>query len=91
MTTMTSAMPTKTQMLGKTELPQEVFMEYLREISPRFTEQTYNVFTHNCNNFTNEVAEFLLGSGIPKEIVDLPNEFLQTPLGKMVAPMIQSQ
>ena len=31
-------MPTKTQMLGKTELPFEVFMEYLREISPRFTE-----------------------------------------------------
>jgi desumoylating isopeptidase 1 len=63
-------------------------MDFLREVSPRFTQATYNVFKHNCNNFTNECAGFLIGSGIPKEIIDLPNEFLNTPLGKMVAPML---
>ncbi len=64
-------------------------MELLRDISDRFTMQTYNVLTNNCNNFTNEVAELLLGQGIPRDIVDLPQNFLQTPLGRQMAPMMQ--
>ena len=49
---------------------------------------TYDVFNHNCNNFTDEVAMLVLGEGIPKDIVDLPKEFLATPLGKSIAPMM---
>lgn len=67
--------------LGFTEIPEEIFMEFLKEISPRFTQDTYHVFKHNCNNFTNECATFLMGTGIPEDIVDLPNMFLNTPLG----------
>jgi desumoylating isopeptidase 1 len=76
--------------LGTTEIPEEMFMELLRDLSPRFTQETYNVLTNNCNNFTNEVAELLLGVGIPKDIVDLPQNFLQTPLGRQMAPMMES-
>jgi len=42
--------------LGFTELPEDIFLEFLREVSPRFTQETYHVFKHNCNNFTNECA-----------------------------------
>ena len=65
-----------------------MFMEMLQDISPRFTMSTYDVFNHNCNNFTDEVAMLVLGEGIPKDIVDLPKEFLATPLGKSIAPMM---
>ena len=58
--------------LGSTAIPKEVFEEFLAEIAPRFTGETYNLFTHNCNNFSNELAQFLLGDGIPSRIVDLP-------------------
>jgi hypothetical protein len=34
----------------------------------------YNLLTHNCNNFTNEVAHFLLGQSIPSYIIGLPAE-----------------
>lgn len=64
--------------LGTTELPEEVFLDFLREVSPQFTAATYNVLKHNCNNFSDECAKFLLGTGIPKDIVNLPNEFLDT-------------
>lgn len=47
-------------------------MELLKDISDRFTAETYNVITNNCNNFTNEVALLLIGEGIPKDIVELP-------------------
>lgn len=63
-------------------------MEFLRDVSPRFTQETYNVLKHNCNNFTNECAHFLLGQGIPKDIIDLPEQFLNTPAGRMIAPML---
>jgi proteasome lid subunit RPN8/RPN11 len=58
-------------------------------VSPQFTAATYNVLKHNCNNFSDECAKFLLGTGIPKDIVNLPNEFLSTPMGRMLAPMMQ--
>jgi hypothetical protein len=64
-------------------------MEFLKEMAPRFTPMTYNVLEHNCNNFTDEVANVLIGTGIPKDIVDLPKIFLATPMGKSFAPMIQ--
>jgi len=47
--------------LGTTEIPEDMFLELLREISPRFTPATYNVLSHNCNNFTDECAELLIG------------------------------
>ena len=82
-------MPTKSISLGYTEIPEELFMEFLREASPRFTQETYHVFKHNCNNFTNEAANFLLGKNIPEDILNLPDLFLNTPLGKMLGPMLQ--
>ncbi len=57
-------------------------MELLRDISDRYTERTYNVITNNCNNFTDEVAMLLIGEGIPRDIVDLPKMFMNTPLGQ---------
>lgn len=40
--------------------------------------ESYNLFENNCNHFTDEVAQFLTGKGIPHEIVNLPNEVLCT-------------
>ena len=68
--------------LGQTEIPEDLFMELLQDISHKFTASTYDVFKNNCNNFTDEVASLVLGEGIPKDIVDLPQEFLKTPLGQ---------
>lgn len=67
--------------LGTTSVPIERFERFLREISPRFTAATYDLLANNCNNFSNELATFLLGTGIPQHILDLPNEALSTPLG----------
>lgn len=83
-----SGQPTKNIDLGVTEVPEDMFMELLKDISPRFSMNTYHVFTNNCNNFTDEVASLLLGEGIPREIVNLPQEFLNTPLGRQLEPMM---
>lgn len=51
--------------LGETEVPEELFMELLKELLPRFNQQNYKVFQNNCNNFTDEVCQIILGRGIP--------------------------
>lgn len=80
--------PIQTIPLGHTELPQELFLEFLNDVAPRFAPEKYNLFTNNCNNFSNECAMFLTGTGIPSHIVDLPNEVLATPMGKQLLQMM---
>ncbi|EEC04910.1 conserved hypothetical protein, partial [Ixodes scapularis] len=65
--------------LGHTELPYSLFLEYIFALGESsYKPQTYDLFKHNCNNFTQEVATFLTGKSIPQEILDLPEEFLNT-------------
>lgn len=70
--------------LGETHVPKDVFESYLEEISPRYTAETYSLLTHNCNNFTNEVAQFLVGAAIPEYILNLPNEVMSSPMGALM-------
>lgn len=73
--------PVEVVPLGTTSVPLERLETFLRQISPRFTAMTYDLLNNNCNNFSNELSMFLLGTGIPRHILDLPNEALSTPLG----------
>ncbi|CAN8260187.1 unnamed protein product [Cochlearia groenlandica] len=82
--------PMRTVELGETHVPKEVFDMYLEEISPRYTMESYNLLTHNCNNFSNEVSQFLVGKGIPNYILDLPNEVMKSPMGGLLMPMLQN-
>jgi hypothetical protein len=44
---------------------------------------------HNCNNFSNELAQILLGKSIPQHILDLPREVLNSPIGPMLRPFLE--
>ncbi|XP_044759727.1 uncharacterized protein LOC123317322 isoform X2 [Coccinella septempunctata] len=73
--------PLRVEVLGYTEVPYQVFLEYLNSISEStYTGSTYNLFTHNCNNFSEEIAQFLVGKSIPQYILDLPKEVLNSNL-----------
>ncbi|KAF0900613.1 hypothetical protein E2562_033131 [Oryza meyeriana var. granulata] len=81
--------PVRVEDLGVTHVPREVFEDFLQEISLRYTPATYNLLSNNCNNFTNEAAQFLVGSTIPSYILELPNEVMNSPIGALILPMIQ--
>ncbi|XP_010552057.1 PREDICTED: desumoylating isopeptidase 1-like [Tarenaya hassleriana] len=82
--------PVRVIELGETHVPNDVFEMYLQEISPRYTAETYSLLSHNCNNFSNEVSQFLVGKGIPDYILQLPNEVMNSPMGGLIMPMIQN-
>ena len=46
--------------------------------------EKYHLFDHNCNTFSNEVAQFLTGQGIPSYIINLPHDVANTPMGAML-------
>ncbi|KAI8583852.1 hypothetical protein K450DRAFT_220283 [Umbelopsis ramanniana AG] len=76
--------------MGETYLTEEIFIEYLNSISSTFTAAKYHLLDFNCNTFTNDVCQFLTGRNIPDHITDLPADFLNTPFGQSMRPMIEN-
>ncbi|XP_073134188.1 uncharacterized protein [Henckelia pumila] len=77
--------PLKVVDLGFTHVLKNVFEAYLQEIDHRYTAETYRLLTHNYNNFSNEVAQFLVGASIPDYILNLPNEVMGSPMGALMS------
>lgn len=40
--------------------------------------EKYHLLDFNCNTFSNDLCQFLVGKTIPSHISDLPAEFLNT-------------
>ncbi|KAI6988239.1 hypothetical protein D0859_15670 [Hortaea werneckii] len=82
--------PMEIEFLGTTHLPMETILEYLESLKQIYTPESYDLFAHNCNNFTNDFAMFLVGRGIPDHITSLPKRVLDTPFGQMLKPQIDA-
>ncbi|KAI9595660.1 PPPDE putative peptidase domain-containing protein [Syncephalis fuscata] len=76
--------------MGVTHLPSDVFLEFIDNVRNRFGADKYHLLDHNCNTFSNEVIQFLVAKSIPDFITNLPADFLQTPFGQQMRPMIES-
>ncbi|MCJ1309730.1 hypothetical protein MMC25_003391 [Agyrium rufum] len=74
--------------MGKTGLDMDVILEYLESLKEVYTAEAYDLFMHNCNNFTNDFSMFLVGKGIPSHITSLPQTVLNTPFGQMLRPQL---
>lgn len=75
--------------LGNTCLPPAVVKEFLGDLGERYKGEDYDLFKRNCNHFTDEVAEFLVGKGIPIYITEVVDRVLSTEFGKALRPMVE--
>ncbi|XP_074036198.1 uncharacterized protein isoform X2 [Leptinotarsa decemlineata] len=81
--------PLKVENLGETQVPYFIFIDYLNGLSESsFAGHTYNLLNHNCNNFSQEIAQFLCAASIPKYILDLPNEVLNSSLSGALVSLV---
>lgn len=81
--------PLRVENLGDTQVPYSVYIDYLKGLSETaYAGRTYHLLNHNCNNFSNEVAQFLCGVSIPKYILDLPNEVLNSSLSSGLLSLV---
>ncbi|XP_070296843.1 desumoylating isopeptidase 1-like [Salvelinus sp. IW2-2015] len=76
--------------LGNTEVTEETSGLPVLARRQHIQRRLYRLFEHNCNTFTNEVAQFLTGRKIPSYITDLPSEVLSTPFGQILRPILDS-
>ncbi|KAI0514435.1 PUL domain-containing protein [Xylaria bambusicola] len=81
--------PLERILLGKTELPLEVIVEYIDSLREIYTPQAYDLFRHNCNNFSNDFSTFMLGKGIPEHIANMPQAVLDSPFGRILQPQLE--
>jgi thiol-disulfide isomerase/thioredoxin len=80
--------PMEVVRMGRTELPIELVVEYLDSLRAVYTPESYDLFLHNCNNFSNDFSMFLVGKNIPDHITSLPQTVLNTPFGQMLQPYL---
>lgn len=69
----------------------EVIQQYLQSLREVYTVAAYDLWKHNCNNFSNDFATFLVGTGIPDHILHMPSAVLESPLGRMLVPALNQQ
>ncbi|MCO5585246.1 hypothetical protein L7F22_039179 [Adiantum nelumboides] len=76
--------------LGQTSIDPATFQEILTDLRERYRADTYHLLQFNCNTFSNELSNVLVGKDIPSHITSLPQDFLATPFGQMMGPQIDS-
>ena len=81
--------PVQLLTIGETNQTKQSLEQYIASINHRFTANTYDLLTNNCNNFSDTICRFLCSTGIPSYIVDLPSIVLSTPGGQAFRPMIE--
>lgn len=60
------------RMCRSTEVPHDMVQDFLQDMTQRFNAATYNLLSNNCNNFSEEMAQLLVGSGIPVRTAIVP-------------------
>ncbi|KAM3960612.1 uncharacterized protein ACR2FA_005353 isoform 2-T5 [Aphomia sociella] len=72
--------PRQVERLGETFVPFQVFVDYIQGLATStYTGSAYRLLQHNCNHFSEEVAQFLCGAHVPKHIVQQPEHALSPP------------
>eukprot|EP00917_Polyrhabdina_sp_WS-2016_P005023 GHVP01011513.1.p1 GENE.GHVP01011513.1~~GHVP01011513.1.p1 ORF type:complete len:380 (+),score=68.58 GHVP01011513.1:141-1280(+) len=82
--------PFKSITLGATNKTKHELEAFLHANYSRFTTAQYDLLHWNCNHFSEEVSKFLLGTGIPANILHQHEEIAGTPRGKLVLDLIKN-
>jgi hypothetical protein len=80
--------PTRLETLQTTTKTEIELRQFISSINNQWTALTYNLISHNCNNFSDMIARFLCGHGISNEIIELPTRVFSSPMGQMIRPLV---
>lgn len=86
--------PVQVLSLGNTSVSRQEFHAWCQNCSNsgEYAPASYDLLSHNCNNFSHDAAlrGLKLPSGVPEWILDVPRRFLSSPMGQMVRPMLEN-
>lgn len=83
--------PVCKQHLGYTyKLREETWVHLSENLAARFKKENYDVFTHNCNHFSDEVVWYLLNQHIPDDVLKQPDLMMTTVSGRAARPLLNA-
>lgn len=78
--------------IGTTGVDDELLNDFINELKNhdemKYHAVNYNLFTNNCNHFTDVVIDFLCGKNLKDRILKLPDTVLNTPNGQLLQQML---
>jgi Ca2+-binding EF-hand superfamily protein len=81
--------PDKVEDLGETTRTVAELKEFMKSrMRKKYNYQTYDVIANNCNNFSNDLSQFLTHHGIKSSIVSLPGDLLSGGLARLMRPFL---
>jgi len=80
--------PTKIMQLGFTLHDALEFHEYIDTIEHMFQPHLYDIFTHNCNDLSDDLVFFLMGRHIPNSVRLMTERLANAHLVRAVRPML---
>ena len=76
--------------LGQTQISEEELLLFLSSLSTgEYLGSRYHLLQHNCNNFSQSLAQFLTGANIPQHILDLPKKVMSSPIASVLGPIME--
>jgi len=82
---------TKKLFLGTTFCNRGELLEKLtREFCREYTPENYDILTHNCNNFSDDIAMFLMNVHIPEEVRMQPERVVNSIMARALRPILNS-
>ncbi|KAJ1952937.1 hypothetical protein EC988_003284 [Linderina pennispora] len=76
--------------VGTTFLPADVVEDYVSGMRQEFSADKYHLLKFNCNTFSDSLIKGLTGGSVPDKVKNLPDDFLETALGRQLLPMLES-
>ncbi|KAI5151991.1 desumoylating isopeptidase 1 [Enteropsectra breve] len=70
--------------MGHTECKQADLDDFFEVSKGIWSPESYDLFTNNCNNFSEYLSQYLLSKGIPQHILDLPENVKKSPIFKQL-------
>lgn len=81
--------PCKVVSLGYTLWRQSELHKYIvDELKPKFHRDTYDAIDFNCNNFTNELCQYLCGKDLPPEVYNMALHLKSSALIRTIRPVL---
>eukprot|EP00697_Spironema_sp_BW2_P002787 gnl/Spiro4/13714_TR7309_c0_g1_i1.p1 gnl/Spiro4/13714_TR7309_c0_g1~~gnl/Spiro4/13714_TR7309_c0_g1_i1.p1 ORF type:complete len:341 (+),score=89.41 gnl/Spiro4/13714_TR7309_c0_g1_i1:152-1024(+) len=76
--------------LGDTTRTMDEFIAWNSQMmATKYGPFDYNLLQRNCNHYTDDAAQFLVGRGIADDVINQVDRLLSTPLGAMFRPMLE--
>lgn len=75
--------------LGETMLTVEDAEDFIsRELMDEFTSESYDILSHNCNHFSEQVCRFLTSRHIPEDVLRQAERVMESPAAQAARPLL---